>query len=60
MLGGAVGHSPGPTIALPNSGYDLPSAADRVVAAARLWRSREIDRLVLAGGSEDTSRAKPR
>lgn len=33
--------------------YDLYSAADRVVAAVRLWRLGQVDRLVLAGGSSN-------
>ena len=49
VLGGAIGIA-GPDDRAAESGYDLSGAADRVVAAARLWRTGAVDRLVLAGG----------
>ena len=50
VLGGAVGIA-GPGDRPDESGYDLFGAADRVVAAARLWHAGKVDRLVLSGGS---------
>jgi uncharacterized SAM-binding protein YcdF (DUF218 family) len=51
VLGGAVGVARienGPT----NMTYDLSAAADRVVAATRLWHDKKVDLLVFAGGSD--------
>ncbi len=50
VLGGAV-HAAGPDEKAAATGYDLAAEADRVVAAARLWRTGQVDRLVLSGGS---------
>ena len=50
VLGGLVGIA-GPDDQAAASGYDLSGAADRVVAAARLWRTGQVDRIVLAGGT---------
>lgn len=52
VLGGMIA-MPGPDRRADVPGYDLGDAADRVVAAARLWRAGEVDRLVLSGGSLD-------
>lgn len=58
VLGGSIG-PPGPGDGTGESGYDLFGAADRVVTAARLWRTGQLDRLVLSGGSMDeTSEAE--
>ena len=50
VLGGGVGMA-GSSESAAATGYDLSGASDRVVAAARLWRQGQVDRLVLAGGS---------
>jgi uncharacterized SAM-binding protein YcdF (DUF218 family) len=50
VLGGALGVA-GPDARAAETSYDLSGAADRVVAAARLFRTGAVDRLVLAGGS---------
>jgi len=50
VLGGMIGIA-GPDAQAAQTGYDLAGAADRVVAAARLWRTGQVDHLVLAGGS---------
>ena len=58
VLGGAIGKS-GLAGSIGDSGYNLFDAADRVAIAARLWRTHQVDRLVLAGGSADeTSEAE--
>ena len=58
VLGGMVG-TPGPGDRADDSGYDLYGAADRMVAAARLWRAGQVDRLVLSGGAaQETSEAE--
>ncbi len=58
VLGGMVGTS-GPRDRADDTAYDLYGAADRMVAAVRLWRAGQLDRLVLSGGSaEDTSEAE--
>jgi uncharacterized SAM-binding protein YcdF (DUF218 family) len=49
VLGGMIRMS-GPGDRADDSGYDLSAAADRVVAAAHLWRAGQVDRLVLSGG----------
>jgi uncharacterized SAM-binding protein YcdF (DUF218 family) len=50
VLGGMI-EMAGPGDRADDSGYDLSAAADRVVAAAKLWRAGQVDRLVLSGGS---------
>jgi len=58
VLGGGI-HVAGPDEKAAAASYDLSSAADRVVAAARLWRNGQVDRLVFAGGSDNgTSEAE--
>ncbi len=53
VLGGMVDAPQ--ALALPMAvGYDLSAAADRVVAAAHLWRTGQIDRIVLSGGLGDS------
>jgi uncharacterized SAM-binding protein YcdF (DUF218 family) len=58
VLGGMIRMS-GPGGRADDPGYDLSAAADRVVAAAHLWRAGQVDRLVLSGGLVDgTSEAE--
>ena len=51
VLGGAIGIA-GPDERAAETRYDLASAADRVVTAAQLWKAGQVDRIVLAGGSD--------
>ena len=58
VLGGMI-RMAGPGDRADDDGYDLEAAADRVVAAVRLWRAGKFDRLVLSGGAEEeTSEAE--